>query len=158
MADYLNILKPLCQLNSILQYRKVHALEITMTNYLKYSNGNISPSGRENEQAKVVLISRSTPLAYQDDSMATLPINPASFNRAGGRQTSFLEYLLFLGVAWRLFLAGGGPLAFLEKEDGRGKRYREITRKNATGHDFQLFMNKRLEKPTLGCLFEPLIR
>ena len=76
--------------------------------------------------------------------MATLPINPASFNRTlesplgmgigfvmsttGGRQTTFLEYILFLGVAWRLFLAGGGTLALLEKEDGRGKRfYREIT-------------------------------
>ena len=47
---------------------------------------------------------------------------------AGGRQTTFLEYILFLGVAWRLFLAGGGTLALLEKEDGRGKRfYREIT-------------------------------
>ena len=92
----------------------------------------------------MVLISRSTSLAFQDESMATLPINPASFNRtlesprgmgigfvmstAGGRQTTFLEYILFLGVAWRLFLAGGGTLAFLEKEDGRGKRfYREIT-------------------------------
>lgn len=92
----------------------------------------------------MVLISRSTSLAFQDDSMATLPINPASFNRAlesprgigigfvmstaGGRQTTFLEYILFLGVAWRLFLAGGGPLVLLEKEDSRGKRfYREIT-------------------------------
>ena len=92
----------------------------------------------------MVLISRSTSLPFQDESMATLPINPASFNRtlkylrdmgigfvmttAGGRQNTFLEYILFLGVAWRLFLAVGGTLAFLEKEDGRGKRfYREIT-------------------------------
>ena len=87
----------------------------------------------------MLLISRSTSLAFQDESMATLPINPASFNRAlesprgmaiglvmspaGGRQTTFLVYTLFSGVAWRLFLAGGGTLALLEKEDGRGKRF-----------------------------------
>lgn len=63
--------------------------------------------------------------------MTTLPINPASFNQAlesprgmgigfvmslaGGRQTTFLEYILFLGVAWHPFLAGGGTLVFVEK-------------------------------------------
>ena len=35
---------------------------------------------------------------------------------AGGRQTTFLEYILFLGVAWCLFLACAGTLALLEKE------------------------------------------
>ena len=71
--------------------------------------------------------------------MATLPISPASFNRAlesplgmaiglvmstaGGRQTTFLECTLFLGVARRLFWTGGGTLALLQKEDGRGKRF-----------------------------------
>lgn len=63
--------------------------------------------------------------------MATLPINPASFKRAlespcgmgigfvmstaGGRQTTFVEYILFLCVTWCLFLAGGGTLALVEK-------------------------------------------
>lgn len=71
--------------------------------------------------------------------MATLPINPYSFNWAlvsplgmaiglvmstvGGRQTTFFVQTLFLGVAWCLFLAGGGTLALLLKEDGRGKRF-----------------------------------
>ena len=79
----------------------------------------------------MVLISCSTSLAFQNESMATLPIHPASFNQAlespsgmgigfvlslaGGRQTTFLEYIVFLGVAWRLFLAGGGTLVLLEK-------------------------------------------
>ena len=60
----------------------------------------------KNDEAKVLLISHSTSLAFQDESMATLHINPCSFSRAlvsppgmaiglvtstaGGKQTTFL--------------------------------------------------------------------
>ena len=94
--------------------------------------------------------------------MATLPINPASFNRAlesprgmaiglvmspvGGRQTTFLVYTLFLGVAWRLFLAGGGTPALLEKEEGRGKRFSGKNRRerlNVRRHYFEFLYTKK---------------
>ena len=94
--------------------------------------------------------------------MTTLPINPASFNRAlesprgmaigvvmssvGGRQTTLLVYTLFLGVTWRLFLAGGVTLAHLEKEDGRGKRFSGKNRRerlNVTRHYFEFLYTKK---------------
>lgn len=83
--------------------------------------------------------------------MAIFPVNPASVKRAlvsprgmamslvmssaGGRQTTFLVWTLVFGVAWRLFLLGGGTP--LEKEDGNGKRFYQKRKEriyNSTKH------------------------
>ena len=94
----------------------------------------------------MLLISRCTSKAFQVELMAIFPVNPASVKRAlvsprgmamslvmssaGGRQTTFLVWTLVFGVAWRLFLLGGGTP--LEKEDGNGKRFYQKKKKEYT--------------------------
>ena len=74
--------------------------------YLKYSYGRISLSCKKNEDANILLTSRCTSIAFQEELRAILPVNPASVNFAlfsplgigigldmsstGGRQTTFL--------------------------------------------------------------------